>query len=86
VQEIQERRLTPDSYEPKEKTCLKCAKHDVCVIYRYAVRFLQSEFPSERADEPINGPGTEKQPFKAEETAKICRFYNPLQKIEALTG
>jgi hypothetical protein len=73
LEAITERPMTPPDYQPKEKNCLKCAHHTTCVIYRYAVRFVQTEFPD-------NG-----KPFKPEETAKICKFYNPLQRIETIT-
>ena len=74
MQEIKERPLAPADYQPKEKTCLKCAHRDVCVIYRFATRFAQEEFPDK-----------ESRPFKPDQMAKICGLYNPLQKIEALT-
>lgn len=66
---ITTRPQAPPEYNPKEKTCLKCAHHEVCTVYRFAARFLGEEFPKDA------------QPFKPEEIAKICRLYNPLQRI-----
>ncbi len=70
MQGITERPLAPPDYTPKDKTCLKCAHHDVCTIYRFASRFAGEEFPKED------------QPFKPEDMARICKLYNPLQRLE----
>jgi len=70
TQKIEERPLTPPEYNPTDKSCLKCAHRDVCVIYRFASRFAATEFEKDAA------------PFKPENMAKICKVYNPLQRIE----
>ncbi len=71
--------MTPPGYEPKEKNCLKCAHHTTCIIFKFAGRFIDSEFPSAAYSK-------EERPFQPEQMAKICRFYNPLQRIEPIQG
>jgi len=69
MQEITERPMTPPDYQPKDKSCLKCAHHETCVIFRFAGRFVATEFTEGKA------------PFKPQEMAKICSLYNPLQRV-----